>query len=603
MDINKKYTTLYEWGKAYRKIGWNVIPLYNFTKLPSLVEYKTEDFGYMPGWKIFEERMATDEEYEYWFKGLGKKVTGLGVVTGKISNLVVVDEDSYKGDGMEFEFKSLLRSKTGRGGTHHFFKYTEPIKTSGFRKGVNIEIKSDGGFAILPPTEVQIIKEEKQMGVYLWEQFCSLEELPTITEGQLVKYKGGNWQGKDSEGYDLHDLVEAGLGEQHNSLRTIALKIFARFKRDEWDIAARFVREEAKRFDPPHPSQRVEALIKDCMRYIINHRKEDIERQMDKPMFGPRSVREVADERKVEKELEKIAPSTGYPELDKIIVGFIPGHLYTLSGDTNVGKTTLACNFVERVRKQEKKVLYFALEPENTIVDYLASIRNSKAFKELVYEDYLLEDDNIAIYGKQEVRELEDLLHVVRSSPIRYDFIIVDHIGYFIRDKANQIQEQSNAIKELAWLAKEMKTAIMIIAHLRKPPARKKKDYIPTIDDIGGSGAFKQDSTEVLMVVREYLNKDPKDKRLSHQGYLIVEKTKCGPNGYIDIYFSDRHGRIMTREEVEEEVRDMREKMKILGFPDNPNPLQRYEVTPPDSDDETEKEDEKKDTDEVLIPY
>ena len=554
---------LLEVCQGYRKRGWNVVPLYNFSKAPSNIEYFNEDFGWLPGWVVFQDRMATEDEVKYWFRN--NNVTGLGLITGKISGVVVVDEDSYKADGMRFEFMSPLRAKTGRGGKHHFFKYTEPIKTSGFRKGVNIEIKSDGGFVVLPPTVVWIDDEHTKKGKYEWEAGVPLDALPTITEAQLEKYKRGGWSGDAP--VDLHELVGAKLGEQHNSIRTIALKTFGRFKKNEWDIAERFIRNEAAHFDPPHPAKRVEAIIKDCRNFIATHRREEVEQQLDRPTFRPRSMREVGDERIEEKELEKVAPKTGYSDLDSLIIGWVPGHLYTLTGDTNVGKTTIACNLAERIREQGKKVLYFALEPENTVVDYLASVRERKHFRELSYDDIRFEDENIQIYGKQEVTTLEDLLHIVRTSAVRYDLIIVDHVGYFVKEKNNWIQEQSNAVKEFAWLAKQMRTAVLLIAHLRKPP-NTKKNAIPTMDDIGGSAAFKQDSTEVLIVHRDRLTKDPKDTRLSLQGVLIVAKTKAGPNGYIDIFFSDKHGRIMTQQEVESEITDMNEKLRVLGFPD-----------------------------------
>lgn len=558
-----KQQHLWDMCVGYRKRGWNVVPLYNFSKAPTNIEYLHPDFGWLPGWVVFQDRMATDEEVKYWFKD--RNVTGLGLITGKVSGIVVVDEDSYKGDGMKFEFVSPLRSRTGRGGKHYFFKYTEPIKTSGFRKGVNIEIKSDGGFAVLPPTVVWTDEEHTKKGTYEWESGVPLETLPTITEAQLLKYKRGG-TGVDGT-VDLHELVGAKLGEQHNSIRTIALKTFTRFRKNEWDIAEKFIRNEAAHFDPPHPTKRVEAIIKDCKTFISTHRREEVEQQLERPVFRPRSMREVGDERVEEKEYEKIAPQTGYPELDALILGWVPCHLYTLSGDTNVGKTTIACNFAERIRNQGKKVLYFALEPENTVVDYLASAREKKHFKELTSDDIRFEDENIQIYGNDEVSNLQDLLNIVRTSAVRYDLIIIDHIGYFIKDKANHIQEQANTLKELKRVAKQMKTAVLVIAHLKKPITTK-KHYIPTMDDISGSAAFKQDSTEVLLVCRDHLTKDPKDTRLSPQGILIVAKTKVGPNGYMDIFFSDKHARIMTMEEVENEVGDMNEKLRILGFPD-----------------------------------
>src|SRR5690606_19504894 len=140
-----------------------------------------------------------------------------------------------------------------------------------------------------------------------------------------------------------------------------------------WDIAADYIRKAAAEFDPPHPPQRVEKMIQDCMNFIRSNPKtshtktEGSYQKKDEKKFEyvkPKSLQDIKFERMNEKELEKIAPKTGYPELDKLIKGFIPGHLYTVTGNTNVGKTSLACNFAVSVAGQGKSVLYLLLNPK-----------------------------------------------------------------------------------------------------------------------------------------------------------------------------------------------------------------------------------------------
>ncbi len=271
----------------------------------------------------------------------------------------------------------------------------------------------------------------------------------------------------------------------------------------------------------------------------------DAEQANVKVLPKPRTITQVSAERRAEKELEIGAPKTGYPDLDLLIKGFIPGHLYTLTGVENVGKTSLACNFAIRVSRQGKKVLYFALEPENTVVDYLASVRCDKKFGELTPEDIEFDDNTIHIYGKQEISTIVDLVETVRQSE-RYDLIIIDHIGYFIHGEKDWIQEQSNAVKSLVGLAKERGCAIMLIAHLRKRGPGQKKGYNPTNDDISGSGAFKQDSTEVLIVTRNLISDSKDEVEYAEDGCLYVSKTKCGPNGKIKLTFSDRKANIVS---------------------------------------------------------
>lgn len=287
---------------------------------------------------------------------------------------------------------------------------------------------------------------------------------------------------------------------------------------------------------------------------VNNYRKEEeLIRERDDFEFRtiqqsipkiPHKIRSVISSRIDEKKLEKTAPSTGYEELDRNIKGFIPGHLYAFTGDTNVGKTSMACNFACRLGMKGKRVLYFALEPDNTVADYLASIVTSSRFDQITEDHYDLIPDGIDIFTKEDVKSIDELVKIVKSID-RYDLIIIDHIGYFVRDSQNYNQKQSDVIKELAALSKAKQCAIMMIAHLRKGI----KD-IPTMDDISGSAAFKQDSTEVLIAIRDKDETDQFNITYKDTGYLLVTKTKSGRNGAMKIHFQNGGGTILSDKEV-----------------------------------------------------
>ena len=142
MSINDKYQTIQQWAEAYRASGLNVVPLYDCSKNPQTVEVNLGGM-WVRGWKDLQSRRGSDMEWKRWF--YEHEATGLGVITGKVSGIVVVDVDSYKQGGMKFHLDSPWKVKTARGGTHYYFKYVEPIKTTGLKEGVFIEIKSDGG--------------------------------------------------------------------------------------------------------------------------------------------------------------------------------------------------------------------------------------------------------------------------------------------------------------------------------------------------------------------------------------------------------------------------------------------------------------------------
>lgn len=246
-----------------------------------------------------------------------------------------------------------------------------------------------------------------------------------------------------------------------------------------------------------------------------------------------KTLLEVAKERVKEKRLEKNAPSTGYKDLDFYILGFIPGHVYTLSGDTNSGKSTLALNFAYQVSKQNKKTLYFALEPENTVVDYLASIRLQKPFANLTEEDILHDDSNIRICGKQQIRTIDDMIEEIQTSP-RFDLVVIDHIGYFTTNTRNLTAKQSDVMKEIAGLAKAKNCAIMLIQHLNKSKTDKKSPE----NNITGSAAFKQDATDVLILLRDKEENVFGASTNKDTGAIMVRKSKtANPQGLVPVKF------------------------------------------------------------------
>lgn len=509
-------TELQRHAALYRDFGWNLVPLYNYTKNPAPYP-----------WKKFETEKMTDADFEMWFED--ENLTGIGVVTGAISGITAVDEDSYKADGMAFHLTSPLIAQSANGGRHYYFKFNADIKTTGFRKGVNLEIKSAGGFIVLPPSKVYK-KDNETLGEYTWlaNNLKSFDDLPTLDQAEMSSYMPS----PEVERVSLLELLDIPLGQQHTSLRDFINRMLWNFEPNEWErLAYPSIREEAKKYTPPHPEWRVEKLIRDCSHWNLERRNEKI---------APNSTLAIATERLKELELEKTAPKTGYPKLDEIIKGFIPSHLYTLTGHTNVGKTSVACNFATQVSQQGKRVLYFALEPGNTVVDYLATARTGKQFDELTAEDITYLDPNLHIYTKDRVKDLETLVAVVRKLE-RYDLVIVDHIGYFVTSTGNTTQEQSNVVKKLALLAKEKSSAIMLIAHLRKGTSEN-----PSLDDISGSGSFKQDSTEVLLVGRDRKQTDDeRNVEYLASGIMKVLKTKCGPEGWLPIEFMHKSAKIV----------------------------------------------------------
>ena len=107
-------------------------------------------------WKPYQDRLPTEEEVtEWWTKWPD---ANLGMATGHLSRLIVVDPDSQEAtqDFIETypEAKVTRQAQTGREGARHFYFIHEPGITNDAGKllGKGIDIRGEGGFVIVPPS-------------------------------------------------------------------------------------------------------------------------------------------------------------------------------------------------------------------------------------------------------------------------------------------------------------------------------------------------------------------------------------------------------------------------------------------------------------------
>ena len=66
-------------------------------------------------------------------------------------------------------------------------------------------------------------------------------------------------------------------------------------------------------------------------------------------------------------------------------------------------------------------------------------------------------------------------------------------------------------------------------------------DPRPTLDDLGGLGAIKQNADLVLAIYREEMYRPGQGVEGATE--LIVAKNRNGPTGFVDLYFYSRYMR------------------------------------------------------------
>lgn len=147
----------------YLHAGFSVIPLGDITK----DESGSKKITYPISWQKYQKERPSNEDILDWSS---KGYSNLGIVTGRVSNLLVMDVDSYKPTFdaelvKSFNLPITPVQETANGGKQYFFKYPVEIDIHNAvcigHNGSGIDIRGDGGMVIAPPTKTSY-------GAYSW---------------------------------------------------------------------------------------------------------------------------------------------------------------------------------------------------------------------------------------------------------------------------------------------------------------------------------------------------------------------------------------------------------------------------------------------------
>ena len=132
----------FHYASQYRDRGYSVIPLTG--KVPAIA------------WGKYQHHPPPLSTIATWFGERSNQQYNVGIVTGRISNLVVVDLDDHDAETMWLREKpaSPLMVRTGSGCLHVY--YRQPVETVRNRVGVlghKIDIRAEGGLVVAPPSK------------------------------------------------------------------------------------------------------------------------------------------------------------------------------------------------------------------------------------------------------------------------------------------------------------------------------------------------------------------------------------------------------------------------------------------------------------------
>lgn len=138
-----------DYALKYARWGWSIIPLRAKDKVPAL----SKQSG---GWEKYQTVRADETQIRAWWDRFPN--ANVGIVTGAISGIVVLDIDGPEGEASLSRIlekfgplPATLASSTGKG-THYLFKHPGVELRNFAKKGVNIDFRGDGGYIVAPPS-------------------------------------------------------------------------------------------------------------------------------------------------------------------------------------------------------------------------------------------------------------------------------------------------------------------------------------------------------------------------------------------------------------------------------------------------------------------
>ncbi|WP_461367561.1 bifunctional DNA primase/polymerase, partial [Candidatus Darwinibacter acetoxidans] len=192
-------STLLESALELWRSGFSVIPAHPGGKRP------------LVPWIEYQSRKPTEEEIRQWWQQYPN--ANIGIVTGKISGIVVIDLDPDKGGNesgarIYEQAPTDLIVKTGRGGYHLYCRYPEDVDHISNRVGLlpGVDIRADGGYVVAPPSV------HSSGRLYEWTRRGKPGKLPPHLVGLLTSHAPAERDGEGSSPKWLSGLL-AGVGK------------------------------------------------------------------------------------------------------------------------------------------------------------------------------------------------------------------------------------------------------------------------------------------------------------------------------------------------------------------------------------------------------
>lgn len=493
-------------------MGWSVIPL-NKNKEPLIK------------WGEFSKRIATDEEVDAWLTQFPE--AQIGIVTGEISNLVVVDVEAGGDSSM---YPSTLTVKTGGGGYHFYYQYPGKVTKNATRIAELTDIRGDGGYVVAPPSV-------SSKGAYSWheitiENALNIADLPIYPGEQLeVLSKVKN---KPLEA--TSELIPVGMRNEA-AAKQIG-EIISRMAPERWEKAA-WPETVAWNF-----TSLTEPLPNDELRKVFNSitklRLTELEqRNIEEFVLKPFTLRELYDEE--------------FPPIQWVADTLIPlGCLGAITGESNAYKSFLTLVLSQAVATGTPYLGHFPTPVGKVLV---VDEENSRRMIEQRFKNMGIEANDDILFlshtGLQIDREAQRAKLLQYIDTLKPRLVIMDSMVRLHGRDENSATEMRQVMNALRSLVAPDRSVIFIHHHKKEQGFARKS----------GSGSLRG-STDIFNALDFHLAIERRGEQLVVRMLKLRVKQElppfkvminCGENESIDFSYL---GTDTSHEENIEELKD-----------------------------------------------
>ncbi len=248
--------------------------------------------------------------------------------------------------------------------------------------------------------------------------------------------------------------------------------------------------------------------------------------------------------------------TTGYPELDKLLLGMQAGQLIILAARPAMGKTSLALNMaVNSCEATGLPIAVFSMEMlAKELSSRLLSSRAKVDSKRMRMKNFLDTDlrslasavselSSFPIFindsGDSTILDIQSQCRKIKAEH-GLGMIVIDYLQLMNSHTKNPSREQqiSEMSRGLKSMAKELQCPVVALSQLNRG-VESRPNKRPNTADLRESGAIEQDADIVMFVYRDdYYNPDSKEPGVAE---IIVGKNRSGETGTAKLAWVGAH--------------------------------------------------------------